>query len=319
MAKSVTMPSEVSVLAMGLQCPRRLPSMSSLALWLACCLLAVDIEANKPSALEQIDGTGVSLDFTPVDEIVQTYDWYCAYPEVIGSNIANYHESIATGPLAYMYMTGYGGAKKGNTVDYLGTGGPNLLGVPSTERISYDNNVWGSNFQGSKRLVGESARPQWEWGDVTSNGGAYSGRRYPLTVAYICHVYPPGSTDLSLESNTISVYEDDECVSIFCNPDDYVGFFTIDRNSCLNEVFDAGYLRGWTTLQSDEVGGDINYVWYRNWCYTCLNAPNCAPVPENGVGPLLPASAPCPTGKKCCESGPNNSCSLCVPHTAACP
>jgi hypothetical protein len=264
MAKSVIRPVEASGQAMVLQRYGGLPSVMSLVLWLASFLLALGIEAEAGNsiALERMDGPDLSLDFTPVDEIVQIYDWYCAYPEVIGSNIANYHESTVTGPEAYMYMTGYGGAKKGNTVDYLGTGDPNLLGAPSTARINYDNNVWGSNFQGGKRIVGESARPQWEWGDVTSNGGAYSGRRYPLTVARICQAYPPGSTDLSLGSTTISVYEDDECVwtpfGDICNPDDYVGFFTVDRDSCLDEVFDAGYHQGWTTLQSDEVGGDVN-------------------------------------------------------------
>ena len=74
------------------------------------------------------------------------------------------------------------------------------------------------------------------------------------------------------------MYEDDECWNGICNPDDYVGSFTIDRGVCNAEVFASGGTAAWTTEHQATRTGDVSRVDYRLWCSACKNvgSPYCS-------------------------------------------
>ena len=205
-------------------------------------------------------------------------DFYCSYPEVQRASISNCHESSLNAP-GYMYMTGSGGAKTGDVPLALGTGENAKPGAPTLELTPYDTEVWASNFQGSQRITGESARPQWEWPCRAAN----SNRRYPLKQAAICRTLPVATPPTSLGSSLVRVKEADECLFIFCNPDDDVGSFQVNHDACVEQVFSRGFDRGWTAPIEQRGRGDIVAVRHRNWCYRCLNALDCPQNAGNGV------------------------------------
>jgi hypothetical protein len=85
-----------------------------------------------------------------------------------------------------------------------------------------------------------------------------------------------------LPDHTELVYEDDECWGPFCNPDDYVGQFTMQRSRCTADVFGRGMQSGWSPIHyATGVAGSIGTVRYELWCYSCLDSP--APYCGTGV------------------------------------
>lgn len=192
--------------------------------------------------------------------LCRKHDVYCAYPVITSAEIWDNHESGAGGAYAYMY---FGSAlPKSDTF-------PSRIGG-----FSYDpNSAWASNFRGPGQILGESARPQWEWYDSAPGGLSVSFNLHgtPYIYGRTCLPVLAGAPMPALGVKHESVYEDDECFGPICNSDDCVGSFQIDRSGC-NSIFDQGAQTGWTMPRGAIVGGDIRYLNYRLWCYSCKNS-----------------------------------------------
>jgi|RhiMethySRZTD1v2_1073278.scaffolds.fasta_scaffold77400_3 hypothetical protein len=194
------------------------------------------------------------------------YDTYCAYPVIVTANVSDIHESFVGGNEAYMYFASASGPKEGTFHSVIGGN-------------QYDPaSAWASNFRGPLKVTGESFRPQWEWFDGAPNGHTadFSGTGTPYLYGKVCRSVVAGAAFPSLGSKTETVWEDDECFGPFCNGDDQVGSFTIDRDVCFNDVFSSYVPSGWSSVRNAAVGGDISAMRYRNFCYSCKNAPNAS-------------------------------------------
>ena len=261
--------------------------MARLQVYLAAAVVAAAFAPDPSFAIECGDGVCKSSALPP--ETCATCpsdcgpcrkDFFCSYPELQRASISSCHEGPLNPP-SYMYMTESGGAKTGDLPPALGTGGEARPGGPTLERTQYDTDVWAANFQGIERVTGESARPQWEW--QCFHGEADSPRRYPLKQAAMCRALAAGTPPTSLGSSSVRVKEADECISVFCNPDEGVGSFQVNHDACVEQVFSRGFDRGWTAPIEHRGRKDIEVVRYRNWCYRCLNALDCPQTPANGV------------------------------------
>jgi hypothetical protein len=146
-------------------------------------------------------------------------------------------------------------------------------GVPYTPTIA-----WASNFRGPHRVDGESERPQWEWYDNAPGGhrvdlGPYGS---PYIYGRECRAVFAGSPVPALSTKRETVWEDDECWGPFCNGDDEVGSFDVNRGYCSPDVWNrAGSpASGWSSIHQATGSGDVDWVNYRLWCYSCRNEPN---------------------------------------------
>ncbi|MFN0247869.1 MAG: hypothetical protein ACKV2T_13355 [Kofleriaceae bacterium] len=191
----------------------------------------------------------------------QKWDVYCAFPAIFEAGITNSHEGRLNGPESFMYFRGAGGVKTGNY--------PTMLGG----RTFDPNSAWASNFRGPAHVSG--TRPQWEW-----TGPSTNFHRYPFIYGSggRCRAVPANAPIPVLPDHTELVYEDDECWGFVCNPDDYVGKFTMQRSRCTADVFDRGQMSGWSPIHyATGASGSIRHVRYELWCYSCLDSPtqNC--------------------------------------------
>jgi hypothetical protein len=198
----------------------------------------------------------------------QKYDVYCAYPVITAARISDNNESGTGGAVAYMY---FGSATSPKTANF-----PSVIGGYNYTTIS----AWASNFRGPYPVNGESARTQWEWYDSAPGGLAvdFGDKGTPYIYGKECRAVSAGSPIPNLTTKTENIYEDDECFWGICNPDDYVGSFTMNRAFCNSEVFASGLTEKWSTGHSATVTGDVSLVNYKLWCSACLDAtsPYCS-------------------------------------------
>jgi hypothetical protein len=194
----------------------------------------------------------------------QKYDVYCAYPTLTDVAVYDINETGAGGTYAYMYFGSSSpyGNKSGTFARSLGG------------QYFQNTSAWASNFRGPKQIYGETERYQWEFFDSYEQGMEKSFGAYgtPYLYGRQCVSVKRLAPVPTLSAKTEQVYEDDECFFGICNPDDFVGSFTIDRSVCNREVFATGARTGWSTKQSAPVTNDLRTVNYRLWCYSCLNS-----------------------------------------------
>lgn len=194
----------------------------------------------------------------------QKYDAYCAYPVITSAAVSDNNESGAGGAQAYMYFASSGYYPKSGTF------------ASAIGGYAYDPGIaWASNFRGPAQVGGESSRVQWEWDDSIRGGLSvtWGSAGAPYLYGRQCWRVPAGSSIPKMTTKTEKVYEDDECFFGFCNPDDYVGSFTIDRGVCNTEIFGRGIAHGWSSTRAASVTGDISQVGYKLWCYSCKSTP----------------------------------------------
>jgi hypothetical protein len=214
------------------------------------------------------------------------YDTYCAYPVITAAAVSDIHENFVGGDVAYMYF-GSAYATKKDTF-------PASIGGYSYDPAS----AWASNFRGPYRVTGESSRPQWEWYDNAPGGHAvdFGARGTPYVYGKECRSVVAGAAIPALTTKEEAVWEDDECVAGWCNGDDEVGSFRIDRSRCGADVFSRGSVSGWSQVHSAVVGGDVSRVSYKLFCYSCKNAWDAyscaagAPSVAAGVGSNAPVT-----------------------------
>lgn len=195
----------------------------------------------------------------------QKYDAYCAYPVITDAAVSNNNESGLGGAQAYMYFGSSGYYPKSGTF------------ASQIGGYAYDPTVaWASNFRGPVQVGGESSRVQWEWDDSIRGGLSVSwgSKGTPYLYGRQCWRVPAGGSIPTLTTKAEKVYEDDECFFGICNPDDYVGSFTIDRGACNAEIFGRGLAHGWSSVHAASVTGDVSRVSYKLWCYSCKNTAN---------------------------------------------
>jgi hypothetical protein len=232
------------------------------------CRTCVAACSSTGSCYETCRSTSGAITTCGVINQCRKYDVYCAYPTLTDQVVSDINESGAGGPFAYMY---FGSAapqtKSGDVPSQLG-------GHPYTP-----SSFWASNFRGPHQMYGESARYQWEWYDDPPSGKSMSWGDYgtPFKYGQQCISVTKNSAAPALTVKTEAVYEDDECIGPICNPDDFVGSFTIDRANCNHQVFGSGALTGWTSELAATVNNDLATVNYRLWCYSCKDAwsPSC--------------------------------------------
>lgn len=190
------------------------------------------------------------------------YDVYCAYPVLTEASVWDNNESGTGGAQAYMYFDSATSPKSGSYPSHIGG-------------LSYDPlSSWASNFRGPMKVAGESARPQWEFFDSGPFGldASYGSAGAPFIYGKQCLSVVAGAATPTLTTRSEHVYEDDECFAGICNPDDWVGQFTIDRSYCNTEVFGTGSTGAWSSVHAAAVTSDLKSVKYKLWCSACKSS-----------------------------------------------
>jgi hypothetical protein len=210
--------------------------------------------------------TETSAGNAAVDCTTQLFDTYCWFPEVRGAKTTDIHEGITTEAYFYWNISPEGDTKSGRP--------PAFLGLPTTPggMATYDNNVFGNNFQGPTLVHGD--RDQWEFTSREALGG-FSTRIYPLIYGQKCITVPQNANGTSTPPDggwkNSKIREDDECWGC----DDTVGYVRWNYYDLCNDVWLQGDT-GWSanqrsTPENNGVSGDFEFFDYRHYCYRCRN------------------------------------------------
>ena len=184
---------------------------------------------------------------------------FCAVPVINGLRIRDDHENAVGGYTSYFYFAEAPDAKSGNLYPQVGD-------------QTFDTHAWAANMQGNMFVSGG----RWQWEFYAGSGfdqhvHGWSHRSYPVVYRNCVG----GRSNLSWRGHWIK--EDDEW-----GPNDDVGTIWFDASRCNAEVFDRGYVEGWSSNTLTIGGGDIAEVYYRLWCYAPAYGGNLINDPPPG-------------------------------------